>query len=299
MYQYSYNYKYSRAGAAATQRYFIDLNPSVNAYYLLATPIAITGNFEINYSATTTGVAMNFTDGLGIDSSGNFVSPASVTDIEVNGASVGLGAPAPLDGKLNNVKFIGLVSETITVVGQNGSGANYFDGILASVITPTTSFLLNEPTLNTEQSQQGGNSVTYTNIAASDRELFVLQDGGNWLSNELLASPSLGSHWTDDGGGSYTVDQPDGGFYALAFDPTTVGLTYRLSLTVNTPAGVDWLNVFGISSADYPDLSSAGDYVFTHTATSLVYPRFARRNGNGAFTQTVSNISLKQLLEVA
>ena len=117
--------------AQAITKVFISLESTANMYYSLSAPITFADDFEIDYATSTTATAMNFADDFGISAGGLFVSPASVTDIELNGVSVGLAAAAPLDGKLNKVKFIGLVGETITVFGRSGTGTNRFNGILS------------------------------------------------------------------------------------------------------------------------------------------------------------------------
>ena len=146
-------------GGGAETRYFIDLDGVILfQYYDIDTPEVINGNFSIKYASTTV-KEMDFADGLGITLGGLFKAPASATDIELNGVSVGLGAAAPLDGKENLVTFVGLVNETITTYGQSGLGTNYFDGILSDSVTPRDSFKLGNSTAASGSTETSTTSV--------------------------------------------------------------------------------------------------------------------------------------------
>ena len=84
-------------------------------------------------------------------------------------------------------------SFTINRIGSFSSGTLPFDGFIKDVAllddtTPANSrsWLLDEPTAATENSTQGGNAVTYNNIAASERP-------------EFTESGDTAYWWNDDG----------------------------------------------------------------------------------------------------
>jgi len=173
--------------SGAIKRIFVELDSVLTSHYLLATPETFTGNLVIQYVTSTTATEMDFADGFGITSGGIFKAPASVTDILLNGISVGLGATAPLVGKQETVEFIGAVSETITVFGQSGSGTNYFNGILSDPSIPGTTFVLdNAPgDGDTEFSQENTFGVELWTFGAQELD-------GSTVTSEIIAGVSSG-----------------------------------------------------------------------------------------------------------
>lgn len=248
--------------ATGTQRVFIDLD---GGHYVLSTPETLTGDFQIKYATTTAATEMDFADGFGITAGGLFKAPASVTDIELNGVSVGLAAAAPLSGKLNTVKFIGAVSETITVFGQSGSGTNFFNGVLADPSLPGANWNLDEPTANTELSAEGNNTLTYVNVAIADRELMALTNDDWWgnLAPNLISESESKESVSGDG---QSITQPmienagvnvDGRNNAIRYSSPVGGFTQN---RVVIPANYDYYTYsFDIKALDSVGTISTGN----------------------------------------
>ncbi len=184
---------------SAEQRIFIDLDPVANAFYSLATPITLTGNYSIIGDIVHTGTDMPIVGRLSSfnarykvlpngsvmwrpqNASGTEVStPAGVVPLNklstIRVERTGSNGTITVDGV---VEFSGAVPTggcTIEVVGR--SNTLYGDDILANVIinnngTPA-SWNIDKATSNTETNNEGGNILTYNNIPTSDRELFQL-----------------------------------------------------------------------------------------------------------------------------
>lgn len=78
-------------------------------YAVLSEPKIFAGGFElyVTYNTTTTGVVYNITNEISVSAGNAFVTPVGITDILVDGISVGLAGPAPNDGSDHLVTFIG------------------------------------------------------------------------------------------------------------------------------------------------------------------------------------------------
>lgn len=213
-------------GGAIT-RYFINLDSSVNSYYELAAPIACSGVFNVKFNLYA-GNALGgdgarilgedssngsfiklFNDNAGPDAnvfrifiSGNPYSETVTLDrTKQNTFEVDRNAANLVTFKLNGVVFatpavVGGVFN-VSSIGQ-GWNTNYTDGIISDVIIDNagtvTTFKLDEPTANTEQSVEGNNSVTYNNIATSDREEYQFSgDATQWdnISPEPQELPAI------------------------------------------------------------------------------------------------------------
>ena len=291
---------------SAISRYFTQLDPVANAYYELATPITLTGDFEIDY-ATTSAAAMNFTDTLGVNSSG-VIQSDNATDVEVNGVSVGLGATLPLDGKLNHINFVGLTAVDITVFGRSGAATNYFDGIPSDVkITDksgvedvTTTFALDSGKgVSVEYSLEGNNSLTRINVADEDIGLYTKTDNG-WLGQErahqLLADwPIKNGAVTQTGIGVFDINY-SGAFTNILRDSNmfNLGDTVQWSFNVsnyNSGGGDLFIGNTGVSN-----FNSDGVYSGVNTAT-VTDGRFAYLSAT--MDLTLSSLSAKRLIPIA
>jgi hypothetical protein len=111
---------------------------------------------------------------------------------------------------------------------------------------------------------------------------------------------NLGTYWTDDGGGAFSIDSPDGAFNTLDSTnggETIVGLVYKSTYTVTELSGADTLSLFLITPRI--DGTSTGVFGSIDMVTSAGKPRFARASGSGAFTSSINSVSVKRFIETA
>ena len=293
-------------------RYFTQFDPVANAYYELATPITLTGDFETYYSATST-AAMNFTDTLGVNSSG-VIQSDNATDVEVNGVSVGLGAMLPLDGKLNHIKFIGLTAVDITVFWRSGTATNYFDGIPSDVkitdtsgaedVTPT--FAINSGKgVSVENSLEGNNSLTRINVDDEDIGLYTKTDDG-WLGDKELVTNggfdtdtdwSKGTGWTISGGTAQIDGTQTTYSTILQGGVLTEGYTYKSSVDV---IEIDGTFQTLIGSADIDaETTLPKTLVGIGIADGGTPNTLQNRVRYAGDTAKIDNVSVKHLIQVA
>jgi len=114
---------------------------------------------------------------------------------------------------------------------------------------------------------------------------------GSEMWNETPST--VGTYWTDEGLGVYSINSPDTSFNILENTlATEVGTAYYLSFEVVSLSGLDHVAVFaGASRLD-------GDSVGTHSFTFIAdqsFVRFARGDGSGAFLSTIKNVTIKRL----
>ncbi len=215
----------TRPMIGAIKRYFITLDPVVNAHYTLSTPITFTGDFRCDFEFQlnlATGDHAIISDGLALNLSWFRVDATNGGyEVQLNGtfySQVGMFTPdarlhtgyferigSTMKGFLDGVEVFSATVVTTSIevgmIGARGNGSQYFDGILANPKftdnsgTPvTTTFKLGEPTANSELSVEGNNTVNYINIPTTDREEFQLSgDGAQWdnISPEPQELPSV------------------------------------------------------------------------------------------------------------
>lgn len=175
------------------------------------------------------------------------------------------------------------------------TGSNFFDGILAdisvddSVATPAT-FELNEPTANSENSVEGNNTVIYNNIPTSVREDFTLVPGVEWLGAELWndATTVIGSDWTDDGGGVYTINGSAGGL----LQPFGDDITSYIRSTFDYTAVSGGMRVGNSGIVTY---SISGPRIVEGADAT----KFGFKRNTGTVVGELSNVTLKRLLTIA
>jgi hypothetical protein len=203
-----------------TRIVFIDLDDTANAHYLLGTPFAPAGDFEIKVSFETTSTSGNGTLFAGSTQSNNSI----VADIQSNGSIrffafaggslqnviestitglndgelhvvklsyIGTTALITIDGTSDNSSTWALTgSENVGRFGSRANGSGDFDGIesdveLIDLTTPANSqyYKLNQLTANSETS--GANTLTYQNIAtgtATRNTYELLSSDTQWIS---------------------------------------------------------------------------------------------------------------------
>lgn len=145
------------------------------------------------------------------------------------------------------------------------------------------------------------NAATYQNIALSDRELFTQDANEDWVGNVNTWDdpPSLiGSQWTDNGGGSYTL-LSDGSFNTLTNSLNSeAGKTYKISCLISGHSGPGTLRYSNSSSSVFT-ASSNGVQSEVYVADGSGDATFVRHTAGLALTATVSEITIKRFLEVA
>lgn len=100
-------------------------------YAELSEPITIAGTGSAIFTFSTSGgVLQDFTDAYSITALDVFSTPAEVTDILVDGVSVGLGGVAPTDGLQHKVEFVFSSMSIKNTVGANNGNGNQFQGVI-------------------------------------------------------------------------------------------------------------------------------------------------------------------------
>jgi hypothetical protein len=135
------------------------------------------------------------------------------------------------------------------------------------------------------------NAVTYTNIptGAPDRELFALV-GANWIEGELWDNtPTLGSQWTDNGGGSYSY-AGDGAFNDMSEELMDTGNVYQVSFDVQSISGL--MKVFSGSVTEAYSSTGIKSFIMIAGSDFLAWTR-----NSGVASTTMDAISVKRILE--
>jgi len=204
---------------------------------------------------------------------------------------------------------IALADFTIDMVGTRQNGAyDSFSGILANYKVTNIASLVMDAPLDKQYTASAptvinkadaNNNLTAVNLDNAGSE-FTASDTYGWLGENNVGAPTrISDDWTNNGDGSYTIDTPDGNYgdCELQFGVSEVGFTYFVEITMNEPTGNSNLRM----RSSYPniDFTTAGDYSKLVTALSSACPKFNRRGGAHAFAQTLSNLSNRQVLEVA
>lgn len=254
----------------AASRYFIDFDGS-SSYAQIANPITFAGAYElsIDYAATTTATAMDFFQGgYGVNSSGVIIAPVDVTDVEIEGVSVGLGANLPIDGLFRNIKFIGSGSGAIGFIGQSGSSTNYFNGTLANPIFDDNGTILSWGL------DEGADDTEYPNenVTGSEEVVNGTFDTSidNWARVLGAASWDTGSIKVERSGGQQ-------GRASSAVMNTVIGQLYKLTYSVGAITASSRTVRIAISATSstgviFEDQSlSTGTESFTFIATQTTH----------------------------
>ena len=203
--------------ASAITKVLIDLSPTSNGFYSLDTPQVFAGDFKVKGKFATT--STNQQDIVGDSTSANLrliINGNRLQMLVGNGSGLVvnfLGSTLINDGVLHSFEFSKIgddykillddsleasntntaaVSPIATHVGQRGTGASFFKGIIADVelidiTTPANSleFKLNKLTANSETNN--GVTITYNNTGTgtSVRNEYVLSNGGTQYISDL------------------------------------------------------------------------------------------------------------------
>lgn len=318
-------------------RIFIDLDPTANSHYQLATAWTASGDFRITCQFSTVSTVGSSTVVSGSAASNDEI----VIDIQPTGevrffAFDGTTARTAItsitqynDGKLHSIdaSFVAgtaeliidgvsagtaawtLSSPDVKYLGTRTASTNYFNDIIANVkledlSTPsnTQTYSLNQPTANTENSAEGNNSVTYQNIAASQRELFTKDSNGDWLGDQVITDTSFddAGEWAVTGnasvsGGSADVDGTSG--QSLVFQSAlTNGVTYKGVIDVTFDDGNTNNEVWNNNGQVLHEINGVGaqEFVFTHAIAS---GNILLRANGGRYV--ASSLTVNRFLEVA
>jgi hypothetical protein len=140
--------------------------------------------------------------------------------------------------------------------------------------------------------------LTAVNLNNAGSE-FIASDDYGWLGqNEVGSTDRIGSDWTNNGDGSFTIDTPDGNINNcnLRFSKLSTGSRYLVELTATTPVGSDKVRLRDCTpNVDYDTAGNFADIVIPFNNNT---PSFNRVAGQ-SFVQTISNISNRQVLEIA
>lgn len=121
---------------------------------------------------TQGGITQELLNGYSINVSNVFVTPAEVTDIFVDGISVGVGGNAPTDGQIHTIRFINSSAVNISSIGSNFVGA-----ILSVTISDALSWIINSQNTDLEPSNEFPTDTTkdliLNNVVALDWNRFI------------------------------------------------------------------------------------------------------------------------------
>ncbi len=192
--------------SGAITRYFSTLDPVLNSHYVIANPIAFTGDFEIRLDFAGPNQAKIL---LGDSHATSYYFNVDATNLTVRIAGVPTefahAGSNLFDGKLHTITYrltgtsfevlvdtLSLGSQVVVpytgannfLLGSSNSIATYLDGILANPKftdnsgTPvTTTFTLgNAPGVDAELSAEGNNTATRVNVALANTENFQLSN---------------------------------------------------------------------------------------------------------------------------
>ena len=300
--------------ALTIERYFISLDSAVMQSYTISNLLTFASGdtFEIDFVAPTGITAANesLCDGddgadrgfvtLADDGTYNLTSQGAVT---VDGISITGASNYPTDGKLHTLKISFTASGKIKFLGRHYLGSNYSNSIISNpnavIGGVTTSWALDEPTLNTEESQEGGSFITYSNISTGlpDRELFTFVDGDwigeNKITQAIWENPTtIGSEWSFSNDqwsltGLGTLNRLK--LISLAFQPDLMMLSGNV---VSISGGLKVSQGVGVQV-----LTSTGQYdikISTDTNGQQLFERLS-----GVVNATLSKPTMKRMIEVA
>ena len=204
---------------SGVERTFLNFDPVLNSYCQLATPVTLSGDFEISIDFSWVDFTTNGEQCVLTGDDGNtLILIKGVNNASSNAVLVRLkgqddvvfynvlsGNSALSTIKLSRIsttlsldvpsgsysKPVSVSTFNIEKLGVRNINQSFFNGTLASPkitdlsgTTPvTTTFRLDRPTGNTETSLEGNNSLTYFNIPESNRELFTLSNNGTVWNN--------------------------------------------------------------------------------------------------------------------
>lgn len=246
-----------------------------------------TGDFEIEsqFSTTSSGsfraliagdggagsMIVEFTSTNTLSYNGTFYSSVLIDGNTImNGGDIS----SYQDGKLHKLIAIGSTGGGVVGrVGVNNSLGAYFPGVIANLKLTDTA---------------GGDNRFYPLSGGRSGERAYELDQLATLGAELWVSPTLGSQWTDNGGGSYTLDG-DGTFNPMSITTAISGKRYVVSFDSTEVTGGGNMRV--ASATTVITWVNAGRYsvIVDADSTSILFTR-----NSGAIQATISNISVKE-----
>jgi hypothetical protein len=313
------------------QRVFINLEPTANAYYSLASPVVFAGDFVTEfYVIANDATTSNTYNGLAGTATDYFKS-TSATSFTIANATSGakvMTSPAALEtGKYTRVRvrrvgpdvsvavgygaygaaisgFTGDVS--IDVLGQSNN-ANYFNGTLAlpvftNVATPadSESYTLGNLTGTTETSN--GNTLTYQNIAETQdvRDLYTFDV--KWIGGGLVVNGGFDTDtdwtyqtgWSISGGKALLDGSQTGVSRLFQNGPYIFSAKYLLTSNLIVNSGTVIFNITDGGGATY----SAGTYAVEEEITSGTNGSDVKLVASDDANLIVDNVSAKRTIEV-
>ncbi len=314
----------------ANQRCFIELDPVLNSYYIIDTPITFTGDYkqtaDVYYSTakepTLVGNSANSNSSFTVTPLGAVTWRADTTSTQVGTAN----GVVP-NGKLSTIIVERIGSNgTITVNGvQEFSGAVptgssivnaigrrntvYSSGIIANVILDNdgtlTSFALDEKTGTSEDSLQGNNTLTYSGIPEANRLSYTLI-GGSYIGEDTAINGdfSNGSTGWVLVGGAAIVDESLHVTARLGLSFFQSALTFNGVYDVtfdilDYTAGEITATAGGVIPVSPPTFDSVGTHTISVDATSSLSNGNLLFEGAVTFTGVIDNVIIQRNLEIA
>jgi hypothetical protein len=273
---------------------YIRINEGNSDYASIPT-VTLSGDFAIHFKFASTGGGHVFASSGSTDCRLSFNATAAtldIGDVEIfGGATININMTPFMNGELQSCvlrRVSGSVSLEVggVQVGTSGttSDAVQFDSIYkqwgGATGTPNWGGVLSDFAV-----VDAGTLVrSYAINGNSD----TLVDEVGILGSELWDSPVLDANWSDNGGGSYTVDGLQGGFSGLTVN-TTIGSSTRLlvSITVADKVGVG--DLFFGASGTLRSLQNGTHNFIIDTGGDASKVQVIAESGVSA---TVSNISV-------
>lgn len=149
-----------------------------------------------------------------------------------------------------------------------------------------------------------GNALRYVNIPPDNREKFTFDEVSQKLvgvRNVASTPANIGSYWIDEGGNTYTFASSGTNFSSLYFAEATIGHTYNVSFTSVRISEFDSLRNWGSLAREILNESDGEpfDYDYEAICNNANFPNFARNGGQGTFTQTVENLNVRRVINIA
>ena len=300
-------------------RNFTKLTAALSQYYELTSPITLNGStweWEVTFATseptqrrTLIGSHTN-TVNENLSLALNFTPSSGTLKVQTVGHTPGEGTIVVNDGKLHTAKMV--VNTSTGVIDL------YVDGVLDYSTThtaPAELVVARDYLVGARVPDLGGAASTFWN---EDLINVVIKDAGTTVldlpldsdgtldyevnrvttfGSELWANPTVGSEWTNNNDGSFTLNGT-GAYNLLSVTDSTPGKSYLLEFDYQTSGGP-----LSVRVDDSTGVASTSDFNGTGSASVTIVANdagttqigFARFNGGQAITATVSNITLKEI----
>lgn len=229
-------------------------------------------------TADASGVTSGFME---VSASTGLLNYSSYENVRVNGILTPDDTLKIIANKVYHISFSLSSTSRVASIGARGyTSSLYFTGFMKDLIIYDTDgkTKLHHYPLSSIGNTNG--TLTFEDIVNPDSK-----------QPELWSNPTLGTQWTDNGNGSYTL-VGDGNFNTLSSPVSSIGDRMVSSFVVDSFSGVGSLK-FQNSIDNIVNASAVGVYPAIYVADGP-NAQFARSAPDDTITVTISSISVKQ-----